>query len=313
MPTGNSNYNALQAATVEYWANGKFANAVFDGVPFIKWLRSGGREKVYDGGKLILEPVMFDTNGTIQSQTPFQEVNNTPQDGMTDAQFTPAMYTGTAVMSWLDQAQNSGTAKMIDVWEAKVEQMKLAFQVQLNTDSFLDGTQAPYALTGLAAIVGSTGTYGNISRTNNTFWQSYVEATAGVLSEDDIRTGYYTVGRLNTYPDAMWTTQTLYQKYESLIVPALRFTPGDKGDLGVPSLSYHGTPIYYDNQCQSGVFYFLTSQYLKFRPLKGWNMEITDRRQPTRQLVDMVIAYFAGQITCSNCRYQGKLTGRTAA
>lgn len=312
MPTANANYNALAAATVEYWAQGKFANAVFDGIPFIKWLRGTDREKEWDGGKLILEPVMFDTNSTVQSQTPFQEVDNTPQDGLTAAQFPPAFYTATAVMDWLTQKQNAGPKQMIDIWEAKIDQMKLAFQVKMDTDIFLDGTANPYSLVGLAALVLATGTYGNITRTGNTFWQAYVEATAGVLSEDAIRTLYFTIGRLNTFPDLMLTTQTLLEKYESLIVPALRSEMGKAGDLGIPAVYYKGCPIIYDNQCQSGVWYALTSQYLKWRPLAGCNFEMTDKRQPTRQLVDQVITYFAGQLTSGNPRYMGKLTGRTA-
>lgn len=310
--TGNANYNALAAATVEYWGSGKFANAVFDGIPVIKWMRSGGREKEWRGGRLILEPVMFDGNSTIQSQSPFQEVDDTPQEGLTAAQFPIALYTGTGVMSELEQALNSGAAQMIDLWEAKMDQMKLQFQTRLDTDVFLDGTQAPYSLVGLAALVSATGTYGNITRSGNTFWQAYVDSAAGVLSEDSIRTGYLTVGRLNTMPDLGVTTQTLFEKYESLIVPSLRAEVGKAGDLGIPALYFKGCPIIYDNNCQSGTMYFLTSQYIKWRPLTGWNLTMSEKRSPARQLVDLIICKFAGQITSGNPRYFGKLTGKTA-
>ena len=313
MPTGNANYAAMAAATTAFWASGEFKNAVYDGVPFIKWLLNGDRERTWDGGTPILEPVMFDGNNTVQAQTYYQEVNNTPQDGLTAAQFTPKMYSATVIMSRVEQALNAGENQMIDLWETKCDQAILGMQNRLGSDVFLDGTADANAVTGLAAIVSATGTYGNISRTSNTYWQAYVEATAAVLSESYIRTGYNTASRLNSYVDLMITTQTLFEVYESLIVPTMRAQmPQSVGDLGVPYLEYKGVPIIYDNNCQSGTWYFLNSKFLKWRPLQGWNMQIDGPLQPVRQAVDEINIYWVGALTANNCRYEGKLTGKTA-
>lgn len=308
----NSNFDAIASSTSRYWGNGKFADAVFNGTPFFAWLNAAGRKRMWDGGDFIIEPVMGETNSTIQTQNPYDEVDFTPQDGLSAAQFSPKMYTGSVVMSHADMWRNSGKSKQIDLWETKVMQAKMAAQTRFNTDLFTDvATTGPGAIVGLVNMVASSGTYGNIARASNTFWQSYVESTAGPLTTEDMRIAYNTISRARGKCDFIVTTQTLFQKYESLVEPALRIPSTKVGELGFDSLTYKGIPIVWDPLCTSGVMYFLTSEYIALRPHQEADFKMSDRLQPTKQFVDALKMVWYGALTCCNPRYQGKLTGRT--
>lgn len=319
MATGNANYATdLAATTIEHWGSGKLANAVYDGVPFIKWLRSGGRDKPFSGGKVLLEPVMFEGNNTTQSQTAYQEVNNSVQGGMTNAQFPIALYTNTIVISDLEDSLNSGPEERVDMWEAKVDQAVMGFQVLMNQHAFLDGTASPTDIVGLAAMVDNSGVYGNINRTGNTYWQASEDpdlTPPAVFSEAALRTLVNTVSRQNSRPTVHWTTQALHEAYESLIVPSLRkeMSNSRAGDLGIDYLEYKGAPIFWDANCQAGIWYTLNDQFIKWRTLRGWDFTMGPPRNPTRQLAKQIICKWAGQLTSNNPRFLGKISGRTAA
>ena len=84
------------------------------------------------------------------------------------------------------------------------------------------------------------------------------------------------------------------------------------GDLGIQALQWNGVPVMYDDECQSGVWYFLNSSYLKLRPHTDANMDLSDKEQPLKQLVDAMYCYWYGAFTTNGVRFLGKLTGRTA-
>ncbi len=319
MATPNANYATdLAATTIEHWSGSRLADAVHDGVPFIKWLKSGGREKPFSGGTVILEPVMYETNNTTQAQAYLAEVNNSIQALATNAQFSPALYTNTIVIGDVEEALNSGPEQRVDLWEGKVEQAINAFQVRMNADLFLDGSADPYAITGLAGMVDSSGTYGGINRSGNTYWQASEDpdlTPPAVLTEAAIRTLVNVCGRQNSTPTVHWTTMALHEAYEALIVPSLRkeMSNSRAGDLGISYLEYKDKPIFWDANCQPATWYTLNEKFIKWRPLKGWNFTMGEERRPTRQLAKQIICKFLGNLTSSNPRYHGKLTGRTAA
>lgn len=310
----NANFDALSASTEKYWTQERFEDAVFDGVPSLKILKSRGMTRSYTGGERIVIPTMEGTNSTVQAQNAYDEINTNPQDGFGAAEFQPKLYTASVVMSHVEQWKNSGPSQVISLWKSKVEQCIDAFQTFMNTDVHNAGTDAQ-RIVGLQLAIDSAGTYGNISRTSNTFWQSYEEGTAGVLDEKDMATAIRTMTRNKAkFSDYLIiTTLALFNKYESLITPSLRFTDQRIGDLGIPNLQYMGIPMIWDNDCTSQVMYFLHVPSFELWAKEGQNFSFAPKRQPERQLVDILPVVWFGALTNKNPRYSGKLTGRTAA
>lgn len=311
----NASITAVIASTKNYYASNKFADQVINGRKFTAWLKKKGGVVAYPGGPVIREPLETDENSTVTFQASLAEIDFTPQDEFSGADFTPKLMTGSAVLPMTDRWDNSGPEQVIPLWNAKVESAKKALTRVLNNKMIVgDGTN-PLEITGLPTIVSTSGTYGGIIRSSNSFWQAYVESTAGPLTDDDIRhlSNIVTRGLEGHSPDFHLTTLTLYEKYESMLLPSLRFENKNMADLGFPyqSLTWGAAAVVWDNDVDTGVWYALNTQYLKLRHHKDANFDMTDEL-PTKQLINGVGFYWYGNMTCNGCRYQGKLTGRTA-
>src|SRR5437868_5211665 len=166
-------------ANVVNYLNKEFTDQVFNGRPLYAKINANGMKKPVDGGYTLRLPIMSGTNNTAGwMASGYDELNFTPQAGVTYGDFPIKAYSVTAVMSELEKAQNRGVSEIIDLWEFKLNQAKLAAQTQFNADAYKDGTQDSAAITGLEAIVATTGTYAGIARSSNTFWQAgYVDTT----------------------------------------------------------------------------------------------------------------------------------------
>src|SRR5436190_7338955 len=316
MASPNANYGQLESSTLQRWLNTYYSDNVFNGLPLFAWMNKNGRKKTGLDGAYVIEPLMYGKNTTNRWMTAYDSVDISAQDGLTAAQFNWKMLGGSVAMSEFEKAQNAGKSKIIDLWDTKIEQEKISAQDKLNTDLYGDGTgDGNAAITGLAAMITTTGTYGNINRStaSNAFWRAIIDSTASVLSENDMRTQYNNQSKNVTHPTIILTTQALYEKYESLLVPARRFVNDQMADLGFDNLTFHGVPIVYDDACTSGTMFFLNDNYLGLRILGNNDFRWTEVRNPITQFVDVMLVVFMGQLTTSNSRFQGALTNRTAS
>lgn len=311
----NPSIDALIASTQRFYGSKSFADQVYNGRKLLAWMKKNGAIQTYDGGIEVIEPLRTSRNTTAQWQASMTEVDFSPQDEHSGASFTAKILTASTVLSWVEKWQNSGSVKVIDLWADKLENTRESLSDLLNTAMITgDGTN-PLMITGLPVMVAATGSYGGIARSGNTFWQSYVESTVGPLTDQHIRTGARTVTRgLDNNPANLHlTTQTLYEAYEAMLVPALRFENKNMADLGFPaqSLTWGAAPVIWDDAVTAGEYYFLNTKWFRLRPHSQANMGMTDKL-PSKQLVDGLFHYWYGAFTAKGCRYLGKLTGKTA-
>jgi hypothetical protein len=311
----NANYGQIESSTLQKWLNKNFSDNIFNGLPLFAWMNKNGRKKRVDGGAYAVVPLMYGKNTTNKWMTAYDTVDISGQDGLTAAQFNWKMISGSVAMSRFEKAQNMGASQLIDLWDTKIEQEKISLQDKFNTDLYGDGTtDSNAAITGLAAMITTTGTYGNINRSTstNSWWRAIIDTTTSVLSENDMRTQYNNQSKNVTHPTIILTTQALYEKYESLLVPARRFVNDSMADLGFDNLTFHGVPIVYDDACTSGTMFFLNDNYLGLYVLGDNDFYWTEIRNPTTQFVDVMLCEWMGQLVTSNSRFQGALQNRTA-
>jgi len=288
----NANYGQIESSTLQKWLNKNFSDNIFNGLPLFAWMNKNGRKKRVDGGAYAVVPLMYGKNSTNKWMTAYDTVDISGQDGLTAAQFNWKMISGSVAMSRFEKAQNMGASQLIDLWDTKIEQEKISLQDKFNTDLYGDGTtDSNAAITGLAAMITTTGTYGNINRSTstNSWWRAIIDTTISVLSENDMRTQYNNQSKNVTHPTIILTTQALYEKYESLLVPARRFVNDSMADLGFDNLTFHGVPIVYDDACTSGTMFFLNDNYLGLYVLGDNDFYWTEIRNPTTQFVDVML------------------------
>jgi hypothetical protein len=168
---------------------------------------------------------------------------------------------------------------------------------------------------GLGNIVESGNTVGGINSATgqgNDWWRSYEENTAGALTLAQMSTAYNSVSVGNDHPDMVLTTQTLFEKYEALLQPQLRYTDTKTADAGFQNLLFKAAPVTYDAHCTSGVVYFLNSKYLTLVGHSGKWFSQTEFVRPENLDARYALIMCYGNLTCRNRAKQGKLTAKTA-
>ena len=311
---GNSNFDSLLSTTLANYRD-QLTDNIFTARPLTNFLMDKGRVRMLDGGTKIVEPLVYGLNGTVGSYSGYDTISLTAQEGMSAAEYDWKQYAASIAISGIEEAKNNGEAAIINLLEAKIMQAEESMREGFNQMFFSDGTgNAGKDWLGLAALVDSAGTVGGIDATavGNDFWQSYEEGTAGALSLADMATAYNSVSVGNDHPDMVLTTQTLFEKYESLLQPQLRYTDAKTADAGFQNLLFKSAPVTYDVHCQAGTMYFLNSKYLTLVGHSGKWFEQTDFVRPENLDARYALIMCYGNLTCRNRAKQGKLTGRTA-
>lgn len=318
-------YDALLSTTLRNYTP-KLEDNVFTKRALLNWLKSKDRIKEKSGGVAITVPIIYGLNDTVASYSGYDTLATTPQDGIGAAQYDWAQVAGSIAINGLEEAENSSVEQVIDLLDAKRMQAEESISEKFNYMFFQNGsgnggkdflgikaivaaTDVAYgsaALGGIAASVSALDAAGNAFE----YWKSPTAAMGGSLTIAAMSGLYNDASRgTNDFPDLFLTTSTVYEQYEALLQPQLRFSNSKSADAGFENLMYKGGTIFWDNFCTSGVLYMINSKYIALNTLKGKWMKSTDFVKPPNQDAKYAQILSYGQLTTS-CRYKhGFLTG----
>ncbi len=314
MPAGNSNFDALLSTTLANYRD-QLTDNVFTARPLTYFLMDKGRIRMLDGGTKIVEPLIYGQNSTVGSYSGYDTISLTAQAGISAAEYDWKQYAASIAISGIEEAKNNGEAEIINLLEAKIMQAEESMREGFNQMFFGDGTgNSGKNWLGLGAIVESGNTVGGIDSSDalNDWWRSYEENTAGALTLAQMATAYNSVSVGNDHPDMILTTQTLFEKYEALLQPQLRYTDTKTADAGFQNLLFKAAPVTYDVHCTAGVVYFLNSKYLTLVGHSGKWFSQTEFVRPENLDAQYALIMCYGNLTCRNRKKQGKLTAKTA-
>ena len=310
----NPNFDALLSTTLENY-RAQMTDNVFTARPLTYFLTDKGRIRMIDGGTKIVEPLIYGQNTTVGSYSGYDTIALTAQTGITAAEYEWKQYAASIAISGIEEAKNNGDAAILNLLEAKVMQAEESMREGFNTMFYGDGTgNSGKNWNGLGNLVEASGTVGGINRATagNEYWRSYEENTAAVLSLAQMATAYNSVSVGNDHPDMVLTTQTLFEKYESLLQPQLRYTDAKTADAGFQNLLFKAAPVTFDVGCTAGVMYFLNSKYLTLVGHSGKWFSQTEFVRPENLDARYALIMCYGNLTVRNAKKQGKLTAKTA-
>jgi hypothetical protein len=312
---GNANYTALLSTTLANYRD-KLTDNVFSARPLTYWLSDKGRIRTETGGTKIVEQLIYGQNSTVASYSDYETLSLTPQEGISAAEYDWKQYGASIAISGIEQAKNNGEHAIIDLLEAKIMQAEESMREGFNQMFYGDGTgNSGKNWNGLGNIIESGNTVGGINSATgqgNDWWRSYEENTAGALTLLQMATAYNSVSVGNDHPDLILTTQTLFEKYESLLQPQLRYTDTKTADAGFQNLLFKSAPIMYDVHAPAGNMFFINSKYLKLVGHSDKWFAQTDFVRPENQDAMFALIMCYGNLVCSNRARQGKLTAKTA-
>lgn len=319
MAVPNSNYPTdLLSTTFETFLSKRAEEAIFKEIPLFEYLRSKKQVKKRPGSK-ILQPLRYAKSTTGGSYRGYDLLDVSPEESLTNAEYDLRQYYWTVTISGKEELDNSGKSAMLDLLEEKWANAKMSMMDMLDEHSFLDGTgNNSKNMQGLALLVDSAGTYGNINRSNYAWWQSNEVPVGGPLQIHG-PTGLLRVyndtgrGQRSQLPNFFLTTQEIYEAYEELMAPYLRYTVQGTASatFNNENLVFRGKPFMWDDYCQSGTLYLLNTEYIKLVVHPERDFTTTGFKTPINQDSKSAHIYFYGNLVCSNCARQGKMTGLT--
>ena len=310
----NANFDALLSTTLANYRS-QLTDNVFTARPLTYTLMDKGRIRMLNGGTKIVEPLIYGQNSTVASYSGYDSLALTPQEGISAAEYDWKQYAASIAISGIEEAKNNGEQEIINLLEAKIMQAEESMRESFNQMFFADGTgNGGKDWNGLGNLVEASGTAGGINSatSGNEFWRSYEENTSAALTLAQMATAYNSVSVGNDHPDTLLTTQTLFEKYEALLQPNLRYTDTKTADAGFQNLLFKAAPVMYDVHCTAGVFYFLNSKYITLvgHSNKWFSQTEFIKPEDTDARYALIMCY--GNLTVRNRAKQGKLTAKTA-
>lgn len=311
----------ISATIMKYLESGKLLDQVHKRSPLLKWMRSGKRVRTLSGGERIKVPVMYEGSGNYKRYSGLELLDVTGYDGITNAFFDWKQAAVAAVISGLDKRSNQGESRVRDLTKDKIMQAQGTFADMLATDAYSDGTaNGSKQVTGLAAMVATTttsGTYASINTATNTAWRNNVPSSSVGAAATNLLPYLRTlfndcseIAGVEGQLDGIFTTQTIAETLEALIVPAVRYTAGGEGEMSIKP-RFRGAEIQWEAKCTSGVLYGLNSNHIFWFVHKDANLTQVDEgfQRPVNQDAHVEQILFQGNMGTNLRAALGKLAG----
>jgi uncharacterized Zn-binding protein involved in type VI secretion len=320
MPFANPNYTDLIVTTMRNRSKDIQDNVTKNNA-LLSYIRKKGNLRKIDGGIPILESIMNAENPNFGWYSGYDLLPTATADVISAAEFDLKQASVQVVISGRDELINSGEEKIKDLLKVRMKAAEAAMVNGMSAAIYGDGTAyGGKVVVGLDAAVPvdpTTGVYGGIDRAAWPFWRPQVLSPGLAITAANIagymNTLWLSLIRGTDKPDLIVCDNYMYSAYWNSLQQLQRFTSRDKAGLGFESLDYCGADVIADGG-QGGyavtkTMYFLNTNYLYFRPHKDRDMVPLEpkSRVPVNQDAEVVILGWAGAMTCSNQRLQGRL------
>lgn len=288
-------------------------DAIFDDIPTLAVLKEQG-QVILDGGASIVTNLMYGANSTAEFYQGYDQLQTTPQEGFTTAQYEwKEAAVSVSVSNREESIQNSGSSALLSIVDQKIKQATMSLKDLINTQLY-DSSPAAKEIGSLVTTIDATSSIGGINSTTYSWWQSDVNASGSFAAQGraDMLALYNALVIEGAKPNLLITTPTVHGYYEGSLVPQLRYTSNARGDNSFGELAFKGARVMFDNDCTSGVMYFLDTRHLKMYVSSANNLKMTEWVKPGNQTAKVAQLILGCELVTDNRRRLGKLTGITA-
>jgi len=326
MAFANSSISDMLATTIESRTK-KIADNVTNNNALLAKLKKQGRIKTFSGGTKILQELSFAENSNAGWYSGYDLLPVGVSDVISAAEYDIKQAAVPVIISGLEQLQNSGRERMIDLMEARLEVAEATMANLICGGLYSDGTAAGgKQIDGLAAALPvdpTAAAYGGIDGSAFTFWQNAVsdQTAANGLDPTKIQ-GYWNLLWANLVrgmdrPDLIMADTSVWNAYMSSLQTLQRFTSTESADAGFATLKFMDADVCLDggiyngsggSGAPAGTAYFLNTKYIHYRPHANRNMVplSPNRRYATNQDAEVQIMAWAGNLTTSGRQFQGR-------
>jgi hypothetical protein len=321
-----ANISDILATTIENRSK-KIADNVTNNNALLAKLKKQGRIKTFSGGHKILQELSFAENSNAGWYSGYDLLPVGVSDVISAAEYDIKQAAVPVIISGLEQLQNSGKEKMIDLMESRLEVAESTMANLITGGLYSDGTAAGgKQIDGLAAalpIDPTAAPYGGIDGNVFTFWQNEVSDQTATNGLDATKIqGYWnalwaSLVRGQDRVDLIMTDTTVWNAYVASLQAQQRFSNTQSADAGFATIKYMDADVCLDggiyngsngSGTAAGTAYFLNTKYIHYRPHANRNMVSLspNRRYSTNQDAEVQIMGWAGNLTTSGRMFQGR-------
>ncbi len=263
-------------------------------------------------------------NGTFKRYSGYEMLDIAPSDVFTAAEFNYAQAAVAVSISGLEQIQNAGEERIIDLLESRIGNAERTLVNNIALDCYSDGTaDGGRQIGGLQILVSSSptsGIIGGIDRSAWSFWRNQV------FSGLNNGGAAVTTANIQSYMNRLWVQQVrgadrpdlivadnnFYRLYLESLQAIQRIASEDKAMIGFDAIKYMSADVVLDGGYGGGSptnsMFFLNTDFIYFRPAAARNfVPIGDDRYAVNQDAMVKLIGFAGNLTLSNAFLQGAL------
>jgi hypothetical protein len=253
---------------------------IFRSSAWLAALKKNGGIDYQDGGERIQWPLMYEANSTVKSYKGYETIDTTPQDGMTSCFYEWREIAGTISISRLEERQNSGEARMLNLLEKKTMQTEMSIKQEINSQlvqgtvsssTFVPGNSAKdlnplgyFLPLDCSADPVAGGNVGNIPRSTYSWWRPNVADFSSSSTPTGGRFGLeidswkeYKVGLYRLYnwcvrggdgsaPNILLGDQVAFETYENALDQDKRYYDEDLASMGFDGIKLKAATFIWD-------------------------------------------------------------------
>lgn len=304
--------------------SGKLADNVTKNNALLYKLRERGNVKPVDGGRTIVQEIMYAENVGYQRYSGFETLNTSPSDVISGAEFDWKQAAVPVVWSGLEMdVQNTGSERVLDLMDGRIQNAESTMENGIATDAYSDGTASSgKQIGGLQLLVAddpTTGSVGGINRATWSFWRNKKyqatsdggSAATAANIQRYMNSLYLQLIRGRDKPDLIVADNNYYALYLASLQSIQRVTNSKMADAGFTNVEFMGAPVVPDGGIGGGTptnhMYMLNTKYLHYRPHKDRNMVPLDAVRSINQDASVKHIVWAGNMTLSGAQFQGVL------
>ena len=297
-----------------------------------------GNARSWGSGTTLKIPIKYQTSSAGGSYSGFDTLSTSQQNTRTLASYDPKQNYFSVVINGIQKAVNQGDAAVLDLLAVEMASVQADMTDELGTQFYSDGTgNSSKDITGLAAAVAASGTYGGITYGASTYptWLSDVDVSSNAITLAEMRASHDAASIGNDKPTLIVTTPAIWTTFEGLLTATInyytqvqgyqkvnRFTTkgkgGQTGDIGFDALYFRGVPVVADEKCTSGYMYMLNENHLWMSvlanadyPTQRNGFAWTGLKMPTNQDASVGQFLLYAQMICDSRRTQALLTNKS--
>ena len=338
MAFANSAISDIIATTIQS-RTGVIADNVTSNNALLAKLKQRGNIKKFSGGNTILQELSFATNGNAGWYSGYETLPIAAQDVISAAEYTIKQAACPVTISGLEQLQNAGKERIIDLLDSRIEIAESSMANLISNGLYSDGTASGgKQIDGLlkqVISVPTSGTVGGIDRATWLFWRNQVfaaVATGGAATTAANIQTYFnrlwaSLVRGSDRPDLILVDNVYWGLYMASLQAITRFTSSESAKLGFVTVKFMDADVVLDGGMQinwsstgaagspaqvgvpASVAYFLNTKYLHYRPHAQRDMVPLSpgQRYSVNQDAAVQILAWAGNLTSSGLQFQGKM------